>query len=74
MMMEEEQMMKDQRERRVQIQQEIQQEPVRNQLERVQQEMENQQFYMNQQQPRYQPMVQGEDRQAMMIIKMLIRW
>ena len=56
--MEQEQMMKDQREKRVQIQQELHKEPVRTHLGRVYDELDNQQFQAQQQ--RYQPVVEIE--------------
>ena len=56
--MEQEQMMKDQREKRVQIQQELHKEPVRTHLGRVYDELDNQQFQVQQQ--RYQPVVEIE--------------
>ena len=70
MMMTEEQVLAEQRERRVHVQQEIQKEPIRNQIGRVQQELENQQFFQFPDpvpaQPRYPPVVQVEDRQTML--------
>ena len=57
--MTEEQVLAEQRERRVHVQQEIQKEPIRNQIGRVQQELENQQFFQFPDpvpaQPRYPP-------------------